>query len=291
MTDSSKRPTPNGPRHNGPPRDSPPLDRSAADHRPAWQRDLESDGEGPIPIAPGFDEPKRPPTEPTVGGCPSCARSMPADSVICIHCGFDRRKGYRRGNGVGSSPGSSGSLECPSCGYSLVGLKHDRCPECGQRDVGPNSRVRRQQQAKRAEAMELGGPIGVLVGSWVLSGLLLTASGNSTSAVGMLISFPILIIGGFAGYSCVAMLLTGWPFTLGITLLRVGAVVSFLAAISLLFRMVGVPFILRIPISLGISCAVITWLLDVELQDAWPTAMAISAGMFVVGMLVMAAGW
>lgn len=265
-----------------------PQDDQPPDGRPAWKRELELEGSGPIPIAPGFEEPKPPHAVSEPGGCPSCARPMHAESVICIHCGFDRRKGYRRGNGVGATTAGGGTLECPSCGYSLVGLKHDRCPECGQRDIGPNSRVRRQKHAKRAEAIELGGPIGVLIGSWFFTAVFVGLGKSGASLAGQLLAFPILIIGGFAGYACIAMLLTGWPFSLGMTLLRVGAVVSFLSALSALFSLVGVPFIIRIPIGLGISCAVVTWLLDVELQDAWPTAMAIFAGMVVMAMLVAA---
>lgn len=64
--------------------------------------------------------------------CPACSRAMMPDAVICTSCGYDARKGFQVGTGIGADSRKGGVTACRKCGYSLKGLKSNKCPECGE---------------------------------------------------------------------------------------------------------------------------------------------------------------
>lgn len=80
---------------------------------------------GPIPLAP--DESPAPVVR--AAPCPSCGRSLRADAVLCVECGFDRRKGV---HSVAAAPGEHKPIPCRECGYDLTGVVNATCPECGE---------------------------------------------------------------------------------------------------------------------------------------------------------------
>ncbi|HSV14575.1 MAG TPA: methyltransferase domain-containing protein [Tepidisphaeraceae bacterium] len=66
-------------------------------------------------------------TRPVDWKCPSCRESNPANFDLCWNCGSDRA-------GVADPafrPAIAFHPVCETCGYLLVGLSENRCPECG----------------------------------------------------------------------------------------------------------------------------------------------------------------
>lgn len=80
--------------------------------------------------------------------CPACAHSLAPDAVVCTQCGYDTRKGFQAGTGVGADSRKGGITKCPSCGYSLKGLRTNVCPECGK-TARPKSREQAHTEASR----------------------------------------------------------------------------------------------------------------------------------------------
>lgn len=56
---------------------------------------------------------------------------MARNAPVCANCGYDERKGFDSGRGVGASATRGGVLTCHKCGYDLRGLRDRKCPECG----------------------------------------------------------------------------------------------------------------------------------------------------------------
>src|SRR5206468_2815359 len=59
--------------------------------------------------------------------CPACHESNPANFELCWNCGTDQQ-------GVDDpnfKPAIAFHPVCDMCGYLLVGLSTNRCPECG----------------------------------------------------------------------------------------------------------------------------------------------------------------
>ncbi|MBL8990548.1 MAG: hypothetical protein JNJ48_03100 [Phycisphaerae bacterium] len=84
--------------------------------------------------------------------CPACARAMPADAVLCTQCGFDTRKGFQKGTGVGADSRKPGITKCPHCGYDMRVLRDAKCPECGKLAL-PKSQKERSREASRETAI------------------------------------------------------------------------------------------------------------------------------------------
>ncbi|MCW5775946.1 MAG: hypothetical protein KIS87_05875 [Phycisphaeraceae bacterium] len=65
--------------------------------------------------------------------CPVCMLRISADAVVCVHCGYDERKGIQSSTLVEGKRAGDGrvTLPCAKCGYDLTGLHAPQCPECG----------------------------------------------------------------------------------------------------------------------------------------------------------------
>ena len=93
--------------------------------------------------------------------------------------------------------------KCPGCGYPIFGLRDMRCPECGRvldvRDFGVDGGNR--GDAQRYEWYSaIGGVAGIVI-------------------VAMLLAAVLLLIGYFASYGRIPMLLVILAGFLGVTLL------------------------------------------------------------------------
>jgi hypothetical protein len=114
---------------------------------------------------------------PTAEACPGCGKSLRFDAVICVECGFDKRKGIQRGTGIGAGRVSGGTTTCSGCGYSMVGLKSRKCPECGLenkpkswRDHSKVESARVVRQAYMVPAIMLGAGLGVIAITFAATG-------------------------------------------------------------------------------------------------------------------------
>lgn len=83
------------------------------------------DAEGVIPIEEAHVAAEK--------ACPVCMLRISADAVVCVHCGYDERKGIQSSTLVEGKRAGDGrvTLPCAKCGYDLTGLHAPRCPECG----------------------------------------------------------------------------------------------------------------------------------------------------------------
>jgi rRNA maturation endonuclease Nob1 len=66
-------------------------------------------------------------TEKTLWRCSSCKQIVPWNFDICWNCGTSR-EGVPDPN---FAPEISFHPQCDQCGYLLIGLPENRCPECG----------------------------------------------------------------------------------------------------------------------------------------------------------------
>ena len=94
--------------------------------------------------------------EPHVAGekaCPVCMLKISADAVVCVHCGYDERKGIQSSTLVEGKRTADGrvTLPCAKCGYDLTGLHAPVCPECGT-IVGTTHRERIDSTVSREVA-------------------------------------------------------------------------------------------------------------------------------------------
>ncbi len=82
--------------------------------------------------------------------CPVCMLKISADAVVCVHCGYDERKGIQSSTLVEGKRAGDGrvTLPCAKCGYDLTGLHAPRCPECGT-IVGTTHRERIDSKVSR----------------------------------------------------------------------------------------------------------------------------------------------
>jgi rRNA maturation endonuclease Nob1 len=67
-------------------------------------------------------------TDKALWRCPTCKEIVPSNFDVCWNCGTSR-EGVPDPTFV---PAISFHPQCETCGYLLLGLNENRCPECGQ---------------------------------------------------------------------------------------------------------------------------------------------------------------
>jgi len=112
---------------------------------------------------------------------------------------------------------------CPDCGYSIVGLTSDRCPECGVHLITALAAAARKAKAREGLKHEY------TVAAVALGIAVLALSAITTIAVGpigipfMLLQLVILTPLAFVAYLICCSLWIGFDMPLGITALRLAA--------------------------------------------------------------------
>lgn len=115
---------------------------------------------------------------------------------------------------------------CPDCGYSIVGLTSERCPECGV-ELIPALRAAARRAKQREGLVREYTVAGVALGIAVLA-----LSAITTLAVGpigipfMLLQLVVLTPLAFVAYLICCTLWIGFDMPLGITALRLAATFS-----------------------------------------------------------------
>jgi hypothetical protein len=257
---------------------------------------MQDDGDGPIPLA--APEPMNGAGAGRlasggggggVGGgeeggfCPACSRGMARDAVLCIHCGFDRRTGFTRRTGVDAAATKTGTLTCPSCGYDLTGLRKRVCPECGETNLGRNNAKAKQRQAQKESVALWVLPTAMLVVGSVISIWHVARLGGGEVAVKWAIGTSFCVLGAFVGYSLIAMLLTGWAYGLGQSLLRIGGILMILTAGTILVPLGG--GIIAMLLGWFVLCVMLITIMDLDINDGWMVTTAVLAGWICGGLL------
>ncbi len=220
--------------------------------------------------------------------CPVCMLRISADAVVCVHCGYDERKGIQSSTLVEGKRAGDGRvrLPCAKCGYDLTGLHAPRCPECGT-IVGTTHRERIDSTVSRDVArQEYTKPIvmfavGTLatLGYFVLTGRPLAIV---PYLIGTAMALPVGMI--VLWLCCLGWIGFNAPFHLNaLRLMGIYAVVGFvLVATSWLpYRFIW----------LGVSGMIYAWLLaemmDMDRSDGAIVALLTFVAMLVPGFVVL----
>ncbi|MCL4743118.1 MAG: hypothetical protein KJZ54_13050 [Phycisphaerales bacterium] len=216
--------------------------------------------------------------------CPVCMLKISADAVVCVHCGYDERKGIQSSTLVEGKRAGDGrvTLPCAKCGYDLTGLHAPRCPECGT-FVGTTHRERIDSKVSREVVRrEYTKPV-VMFGVGTLATLgYFTAVGSPLAIV------PFLIVTAMAlpiGMIVLWLCCLGWigfnaPFHLNaLRLIGIYSVVAFVLVVTsmLPFRIFWI----------GAAGAIYAWLLA-EMMDMDRSDGAIVALLTFASMLALA---
>ncbi len=249
-----------------------------------------SGGEGPIPLA----QPETTPARAAGAGrdlnaalCPACSHGMSPAAVICINCGFDRRTGFTRRTGVDAAANRTGTLNCPSCGYDLTGLRQRVCPECGEQNLGKHNPIHKKRKARKEQTKLWATPAAMLtIGTGICLWHVIDLGGEVALAWAGMTAMSIL--GAFCGYAITAMKLTGWPYDVGNSLLRIGGILMVSTALLSVVPLGGLFGIFMLWVALALMLIPV---MDMELGESMIAATLVLFGGIIggfVGVLLIA---
>lgn len=222
---------------------------------------------------------------PITSVCPACSKALPPGAVLCVSCGYDTRKGFQIGTGVGATDAKGGATKCPHCGYSLQGLKARKCPECGKipykskKDelLEESKRTSRNAYLIPIASMAVGLPVMMLL-AWLFHG--------GPAVVGILILWAVCVPVGFIAYMIVCAVWAGFDAPIHLSLLRLGAVFAVGAVAHMMLSPISVGWI-GVAIQLIVFAAIITALMDLEFHESVLMAIILGA-LFVIATVIMA---
>ncbi len=211
---------------------------------------------------------------------------MPPDAVLCVSCGYDTRKGFQVGTGLGASATSSGVTKCPHCGYSLKGLKSRVCPECGK-----NAHISKAEQlrmeSRRAVRRAYMTPAVMIAAGLGTAVLVLSVSGLGLAVLPVLIEWPFNVGFGLAAYLCLCALWLGFDAPLHLSALRMGAVYATAAGIGSIMLVLGGPCIMVL-INIPVFLILLRVMMDIEWLQVIVLVLLLILVKIVVGVAVVA---
>ncbi len=213
--------------------------------------------------------PQARPQTPPAAGCPGCGKSLRADAVICIECGFDKRKGLQRGTGIGAGKVQSGSTTCSSCGYSMVGLKTRVCPECGVenkpkswKDYSKVESARVVRRAYMVPAVMLGAGVGVI-------SIAFAVTGHAELIPNFLVALAVSTALGVLAFFMMCATWIGFDAPTHLTALRLSGIEAAATAVWLVMVLL-VPWFLVWGLVIWLGTLIVTaHLLEIELAEAF----------------------
>lgn len=184
---------------------------------------------------------------------------------------------------IASKPASRQSgPECPKCGYSIVGLKSDVCPECGGSITFNVLRgADRKKEARKQLRHEYRRAAITLVMSFGAVALLTALYGEFGVFWLSLIKYAIFVPIGLASYFLCCMLWIGFDQPWGITTLRLAAIYAVLDAIAVAISSVSVALVSWLLLSFVHITLLSKWL-ELDTQDA------VLVSMVTMGMRMLA---
>ncbi|MCA9289201.1 MAG: hypothetical protein KDA05_11485 [Phycisphaerales bacterium] len=237
----------------------------ASDHRnhpPAEPEDsgiipLASD-DGLGPAASGLDAPRT---------CPNCSILLARHAVICTACGYDTRSGH-----LLAGP-DEGGPKCVSCGYSLKGIKNQRCPECGTLNTRQNKRALAEAKAARDVVREaytkplimFGVGLAISVVAAMIGAGSLSAGFTATAAY--LIAYAIYVPLGVAVFLLCCLVWLGFDAPIHLIALRLAAVYAVTDAVGVFVAFIPLG-IIQMAIIVIVHVGLLQDMLELDLTDA-----------------------
>lgn len=222
---------------------------------------------------------------------------MPEGSVVCVNCGFDRRKGFQKGTGIGASKRKGGELLCPECGYDMKGLATNTCPECGEKVSPERMRIARREREQKSMYVWL-----------YLTPILLTLGGTGlavwqSDAMGMPIEAYFLV---FAVEVVLAMMIyvgcgvtwIGFAVPIPVAALQLIGCLSFMEGARWTARnmLKGLPSVIYLNIAIYgfimiLTAGLMAKVMDMDMEDAAMVCTLISLVAFFVLPVMAVMGW
>ncbi|MBX9736357.1 MAG: hypothetical protein K2X32_05475 [Phycisphaerales bacterium] len=225
---------------------------------------------------------------PTAEACPGCGKSLRFDAVICVECGFDKRKGIQRGTGIGAGKVSGGTTTCSGCGYSMVGLKSRKCPECGVENKPKSwkdySKVENARVVRQAYMVPA-----IMLGAGLASMCLVLIGFNAAEAIPFWLAWlAVSTTLGAAAFFILCLTWIGFDAPVHLTMLRLAAIDSVMTAAWML-SLVTLPEFIVVTLALWAANLLLTaWLLDIEYIEAFVLGL-IKFGLRIALMAVLVA--
>lgn len=153
----------------------------------------------------------------------------------------------------------------------------------------------RDKQTTRIELWVL--PTAMLVIGSVISIWHVARLGGGETAVVWAFIAAFRVLGAFVGYALITMLLTGWAYGLGQSLLRIGGILMILTAGTILLPVGGGPVAAgTILVSVGrdlfavflgwiVLCVMLITIMDLDINEGWIVTTSVMAGWICGGML------
>ncbi len=220
--------------------------------------------------------------------CPSCESNFPPDAVLCISCGFDRRT-HARIDAPSPTKKSKPApqvvtIDCPKCGYNLAGLTTTICPECGEEFIPVRlKRHANKKKATRAQLQLWVTPTIMLgIGSVICIGYVAKLGGGMVAAI-WAIGTSFSALGGFSGYALIAANLTGWPYGIGNSLLRISGILMIMTAALILIPIPS--FIITISVAWTIISFLCLTTMEMKYHDCGVAATSVILGWILGGII------
>jgi hypothetical protein len=245
--------------------------------------------DGPLAIV----EDDTPPMRPSMP-CPTCARPLAADVMICVGCGFNRATGEKLGTSTSGKapPVKKGpkKFACAECGYDLTGLKTTRCPECGKvNTIRSSKRERDIEESKRIARMAYIKPAIMLAAGLGLATIILASQAGSMVIPIYLLKFAIGFVISLVVYFVCSLIFIGFDEPFHLMTLRLAGVYAVMEAITLIVEQL--PLGIGVPILLGaIWIGLMVTVMEIDKEDAiiygvLSFVVKIAVGIFVLSML------
>ncbi len=199
--------------------------------------------------------------------CPACSRLMGPDAVVCVSCGYDARAGFQRGTGVGASESRGGRLACPSCGYSLKGLKKPACPECGAA-IRPMTKKEELRAVSRETVKWAYLKPAILFGVAVAGlAIMALARGRPEDIVGYAIMLAMFVPVGVIAFLICGAIWIGFNSPIHLIAIQLAGIYAMVAFVGELLSLTRVPILPSIA-ALIVQVHLMMDQLDLDMQDA-----------------------
>lgn len=202
----------------------------------------------------------------TARTCPSCARSLAADAIVCVNCGFNTKEGVTVKAPPKKKEKKPASIpKCRHCGYDIRGLNTLTCPECG----GKISLSRRDHDADDSRAVMrkayLRPIIMTAVGIGAMSAIYV-GMGQPLAIVAHLIGLAVFTTFGTVAFFVCCLLWIGFDAPMHLSALRLLGIFSLLVPLSVLYGIL--PGFVSIILLLATAVAMLAKELELDLPDA-----------------------
>lgn len=217
-----------------------------------------ADEDGLGPAAEGSDQTRT---------CPNCRILLARNAVICTACGLDTRTGH-----LLAGPQEKGRT-CIQCGYSLRGLKSDRCPECGALNSTRGRKAHGEAKAARDTVREaytkplimFAGGLGVSIAAAMIGAG--SANEGLLAAAAYLLKYAIYVPTGVAVFLACCLFWMGFDAPIHLIALRLAAVYAVTDAVGVFVAFIPLG-IIQLGIMVIVYVGLLQDLLELDLSDA-----------------------